>query len=453
MAKRKKSTKKRNQKWLRAIHPDAAGIDLGAREHYVAVPEDRAENHVRRFGCFTPDLVELADWLADCGIKTVAMEATGIYWIPVYQILERHGFEVVLVNARHVKHVPGRKSDVQDCQWLQHLHECGLLTGSFRPDDATCVLRSYMRQRENLVQEATRHTQRMQKALDQMSLHLHKVISDITGETGMKIIRAIVAGDRDPVQLARLKNYRIRAGIDTIAKALTGDYREEHLFCLKQELELYDTMQRQIAACDEMIAHQWSCFDTGKDANEAPAPRSKAKDTPERLQIFTAVGVDLTAIDGMNIQIIQTILSEVGFDITKWPTEKNFASWLRLSPNNDITGGKVKRSRTQPTTSRASKAFRMAAWTLSNSKSYLGAYYRRMRSRKGPQHAITVTAHKLSKIFYRMLRYGKQYVDLGEKHYEIAHKNRILNGAIRRIRELGFNVEVSEKQPFTEAVS
>ena len=442
---KKSSSKKRKGRQLRRVQPDAAGIDLGAREHYVAVPEDRSDEPVQCFGCFTPDLVDMANWLAECGIETIAMEATGVYWIPVFQILESRGFEVVLVNAKHVKNVPGRKTDVLDCLWIQLLHECGLLSGSFRPADITCVMRSYMRQRETLVSEASRHVQRMQKALDQMSLHLHKVISDITGETGMKIIRAIIAGERDPVQLAKLKNYRIRASAATIAKALTGDYREEHLFCLKQELELYDALQRKIEECEAMIAAQWLRFDSEAHPKEAPAAKSKAKDTPERLRLFAATGVDLTAIDGMNFQTVQVILSETGLDMTKWPTDKNFTSWLRLCPNNQITGGKVKRSRTQPTTSRAAKAFRLAAWTLSNSKSYLGAYYRRMRARKGSPHAITATAHKLARIFYRMLRYGEQYVDIGADHYERQYQSRSLKSAIKRIQHLGFEVEITER--------
>jgi hypothetical protein len=439
------------QRRLRQVHPDAAGIDLGAREHYVAVPEDRDAHPVRHFSCFTPDLFAMADWLESCGIKTVAMEATGVYWIPVFQILEGRGFEVVLVNAKHFKSVPGRKSDVQDCQWLQHLHESGLLAGSFRPADTVCVLRSYMRQRATLVKDSSRHVQRMQKALDQMNLHLHKVIRDITGETGKKIIRAIIDGERDPARLAAFKNYRVRASFDTIAKALTGDYREEHLFCLRQEFELYEMLQRAIAACDEAIMRQWNSFTAKADPSAAPAPKSRAKNTPERLQIFRATGVDLTAIDGMNALTVQTIVAEVGFDMTKWKNEKQFASWLRLCPNNVITGGNVKRSRTQPTTSRAANAFRIAAWTLSNSNSYLGAYYRRMRAKKGAQHAITATAHKLARIFYRMLRYGRQYVDLGANYYQQKYKERILNSSLRRIRELGIEVQILEKPAVYES--
>jgi transposase len=263
------------QKQMRRVHPHAAGIDLGSRTHYVAIGPDKSDEHVRHFDCCTPGLEEMALWLKSHGITTVAMEATGVYWVPVYQVLERHGFEVLLVNARHFKTVPGRKSDVRDCQWLQHLHECGLLSGSFRPADVIVVLRSYVRQRDNLVAESSRHIQRMQKALEQMNVQLHKVLNDITGESGMAIIKAILAGNRNPDELAKLCNYRVRRSRQDIAAALTGDYRAEHLFCLRQELEMYEVTQRAITACEQAMAQHWARMSPAADPSKAPDAKNR----------------------------------------------------------------------------------------------------------------------------------------------------------------------------------
>jgi transposase len=332
---------------LPLVNADAAGIDIGASEHYVAVPADRDELPVRRFGAFTEDLHALAQWLLQCGVKSVAMESTGVYWIPLYQVLESYGLAVKLVNARHVKHVPGRKSDVQDCQWLQQLESFGLLTGSFRPEAKICVLRSYMRQREKLIRSASRYVQQMQKALTEMNLKLHQVISDLSGQTGLTIIRAILSGERDRMKLAALKDRRVKSDVLRIARALEGDYRHEHLFALQQALELYDFHQLKIAECDARILKEMQTLETRA---AAPAtglkrkPRSNHNPIPfdSQAELYRVLGVDLTRIDGLNESTVQLILSELGLDLCqKWPTEGQFASWLGLCPNNEISGGKV----------------------------------------------------------------------------------------------------------------
>ena len=389
------------------IKENAAGIDLGGGEHWVCVPGDRAEKNVRRFGCFTPDLIAMSDWLIECRIDTVAMEATGVYWIPVFQMLEAKGLEVKLVNAHHVKTVPGRKTDVKDCQWLQQLHTYGLLSGSFRPEAQVCVLRSYIRQRDTLIKSAGTHVQRMQKALIQMNLHLHQVISDLSGLTGMKIIKAIVTGERDPKVLAALKDSRIKSSAAEIAKALTGDYRQEHLFVLRQELLLYEVYKQEIAAIDAEIEQCLTSFDP-KTLDEPPLPKKKRRKKPTanhpnfdlHRYLYRLVGVDFTLIDGLDTLSVQTILSEVGLDSTRFPTVKHFTSWLGLCPGQKITGGRVKSSQTRKVVNRAAHAFRMAAFSLTQSRSALGAFYRRLRSRLGAPKAITATAHKLARMFY-----------------------------------------------------
>lgn len=392
------------------INKDAAGIDIGSGEHWVAVPEDRDEEPVRCFGCFTADLHAMARWLKECGVTTVAMESTGVYWIPCYQILEEHGFEVKLVNARHVKNVPGRKSDVSDCQWLQRLHTYGLLSGSFRPDDQICVLRSYWRHRSNLVRYASDHIQHMQKALTQMNLHLHKVLSNVTGVTGMNIIRAIISGERDPEKLALMRERGVKNTPEAIAKALEGDYRQEHLFALKQAVELYDFYHRQIEACDREIERYLHTFEAKVDPVQNPLPKQKRKKEMRyqsfvdlRTELYRVSGIDFTQIPGLDVVTVQTILSEIGLDPGKFPTEKRFASWLGLCPNNRITGGQVKSTKTRKTANRAANAFRMAAQSVANSNTGLGGFYRRIRARLGAPKAITATAHKLARIFYLSL--------------------------------------------------
>ena len=429
----KSQTSKKNKNHLEQININAAGIDLGSAEHWVCVPSDKTDQNVRRFGCFTPDLMAMADWLIECKVTTVAMEATGVYWIPVFQILEAKGIEVKLVNAHHFKTEPGRKTDVQDCQWLQQLHTYGLLSGSFRPEDEVCVLRSYIRQRESLIKSSSTHVQRMQKALIQMNLHLHRVISDITGNTGMAILKAIVAGERDPQILAQLKDGRIKSSTTEIAKALTGDYRPEHLFVLKQELTLYQTYQNEITTIDIEIEKCLTNFEP-KTLESPPITKKKRRKKSTvnhpnfdlRSLLYRMAGVDFTLIDGLNALSVQTILSEVGLNPERFPTVKHFCSWLGLCPGQKITGGKIKSSKTRPVVNRAANTFRMAALSLTNSRSALGAFYRRLRSRLGAPKAITATAHKIARMFYRMWTTTGEYSDPGMDYYEQKYQEKII---------------------------
>ena len=437
------------QRALPVLNGDAAGIDLGAESHWVSVPQDRASESVRRFGCFTADLYAMASWLQQCGIKTVAMEATGVYWIPVFQVLETQGFEVKLVNARHVKTVPGRKSDVLDCQWLQQLHSYGLLAGSFRPDDQVCVLRSYIRQRDSLIKSASAHIQRMQKALIQMNVQLHRVISDISGTTGLAIIRAIVAGERDLHKLAALKDFRAHASTEEIAAALQGDYRPELIFVLQQELHLYEVFQGQIAACDVQIEQCLSQFADRVDVSTTPLPPAKrrgkkqpgnAPDFDLRTHLYRISGVDFTQINGVGVLTVLTLLSELGLDPSRFPTSKHFVSWLGLCPGSRITGGKSKSSKTRQVANRVATALRMAAQTLVRSHSALGAFYRRLQARLGAPKAITATAHKLARIFYHFWTSGGTYVDPGMNAYEHQHQERVIKHLKKKAQALGFDL-------------
>jgi transposase len=446
---RRRGRPKRKRVQVEVVNPNAAGIDVGSEVHYVAVPPDRDPEPVRSFKCFTVDLNELADWLERCGIETVAMESTSVYWIPLYQILEARGFEVILVNARHVKNVPGRKSDVLDCQWLGQLHSYGLLRGSFRPEDRICVLRSYIRQRDNLVKSAGAHIQRMHKALEQMNIQLHKVITDIIGVTGIRIIEAILNGERDPTKLAQLRDHRTRSSEETIAKSLEGDWREEHLFSLRQEFELYQIYREKITECDRKIEAYLGTFESKVDPDQKPLPKFKhgrkkrQGNQPEldlRTPLYRMIGFDFTALDGFDVLTVQTIISEIGLDATKWPTEKHFSSWLGLCPNNKVTGGRVKDTRSKKVVNRAACAFRMAAQAAGKSHTALGGYYRRMKNRLGPSKANTATAHKLACIVYRTLKYGKQYVDPGVAYYEQKYRQRVLNNLKRRARLLGYEL-------------
>jgi transposase len=451
----KKHKQNKASRNLPILNVHAAGIDIGSEEHWVAVPEDRDEQPVQKFGCFTADLHALADWLERCGITTVAMESTGVYWINLFQILEHRGFEVKLVNARHVKNVPGRKTDVLDCQWLQRLHTYGLLSGSFRPDDSICVLRSYWRHRDNLIRYVSAHIQHMQKALIEMNLQLHKVVSDITGVTGMRIIRAILEGERNPTKLAEMRDHRIQSSSQMIAKALEGDYRTEHLIALKQAVELYDFYQQQIQNCDNQIEACLSEFDPKTDIEANPLkgkPKKSGGNEPKfdlRTHLYRITGRDFTRIDGLNSVTVHTIVSEVGLDPSAFPTAKNFASWLALCPNNRITGGRIKSSKTRKTTNRAAEAFRLGAQALANSKSALGGYYRRMKARLGAPKAITATAHKLARIFYHMWKTGDLYNDPGSDYYEQRYKDRVLNNIKKKGKLLGYEVIL---QPIEDSV-
>lgn len=454
MAKResKQRRQRRFYQALTVINTNAAGIDIGAKEHYVAVAPERDEQPVRRFSAFTQDLHKLAQWLQQCRVTTVAMESTGVYWIPLYQLLQDYGFTVKLVNARQVKHVPGRKSDVQDCQWLQQLESFGLLTASFRPDAQICVLRSYMRQREQLIRSAARPVQQMQKALAQMNLKLQHVISELTGVTGMAIIRAILRGEREPLKLAALKDRRLKSDASTIAKSLEGDYRTEHLFVLRQALGLYDYYQQQIAECDEQIYEQMK---TLKSASAA-VPVAEKRKRPSRhnpfhfnaqSELLRVLGVDLTRINGISEATAQLILAELGSQVvTTWPNEAQFVSWLGLCPNNEISGGKVLRRGTRKVANRVANALRMCAESLLQSKSALGAYARRIRSRRDTRIAITATAHKLARLVYRTLKYGEEYVDVGQQLYEEKYKANLLKSLNRTAHKLGYELIINPSE-------
>jgi transposase len=433
----------RSSEPLRIVHPDAAGIDIGSQKHYVAVPSGRDPEPIRCFGCLTPDLQAMAQWLKACSVTTVAMESTGVYWIPVMQVLEEHGLEVYLVDARQAKNMPGRKTDVKDCQWLQQLHSHGMLTRAFRPADAICVLRSYWRHRKDLVEMASMQIQLMQKSLEQMNLQLHKVLSDITGVTGMKIVRAIVAGERNPVSLARMRHPLVKSSEDTIAKALTGDWRAEHLFTLRQAVELYDVYQQKIEACDREIESYMQSLDARGDPKDLEPRRHGTRRKNQahfdlRAQLHRLTGVDLTSIDAIDAMTAQTVISECGTDMSRFATEKHYSSWLGLCPNHQITGGKVRRRRTRKVRNRAAQALRVAAQSLHKSKTALGAYYRRMRARLGPAKAITATAHKLAILIYRMLKYGIKYVDQGQQAYEKQYQQRTLRMLMKRAKQMGY---------------
>jgi transposase len=435
------SKKKTTKRKLTIVNPNAAGIDIGANSNYVCVPEDRDKLPVRKFGCFTRDLHALADWLKACKVTTVAMESTGVYWIPLFQVLEERGFEVKLVNARDVKNVPGRKTDVEDCRWLQQLHSYGLLRGSFRPENEICVLRSYIRHRDSLIQNAGTHILRMQKALTQMNIRLHNVISDITGLTGMRIIKAILAGERDTLKLAKLRREGIKSDEDTIAKSLEGDYRTEHLYVLKQELEFYEFYQQKLAECDEQIK---SCYEGFEQKAKTPLNKHsirRDKNNPRfdlKQELYNMTGIDFTVMPGLEVLTVQTIISEVGINMEKWPSEKHFASWLGLCPANKITGEKVFSTRSRKVINKASIAFRLAAWKVGKSKTALGAFYRRMKSKVGAPKAITATARKLACLFYRLLRYGQSYVEQGMDYYEKQYAERVVKNLEKRAKELGF---------------
>jgi len=430
---------------LRIVHPYAAGIDVGSRKHYVAIPAKCGNETVRYFGCMTPDLHEMAKWLKQNRVDTVAMESTGVYWIAVAQILDQYAIEVNLVDARAAKNVPGRKSDVQDCQWLQELHTFGLLRAAFRPTNDMAVLRSYWRHRKELVKAAAEQIHLMQKSLELMNLQLHKAISDITGVTGMKIIRAIVSGQRDPLALAKMRHRSIKSSEQTIAKALTGDWREEHLFTLEQALEAYDFYHRQIASCDQRIERYMKTFPSKGDVNDNDKGdrghrRKNQVHFDLRSELHRITGVDLTTIDAIDVLTAQTVISECGYDMSRFPTENNFSSWLGLSPNNVITGGKVRRRGTRKVYNRAAHALRLAAQSLHRSKTALGAYYRRMKGRLGPPKAITATARKLAILIYRMLKYGMEYVDRGQKAYEQQYQERLIKSFRKRALQMGYEI-------------
>jgi transposase len=453
----KRSHKSRD---LTRIHPAAAAIDIGATIHVAAVGPDRDKEPVRTFRTFTDDLHRLADWFARCGIKTVVMESTGVYWIPVFEILEQRGLEVMVVNARDAKHVPGRKTDVCDAQWLQRLHEYGLLRASFRPQAEMAGLRTYLRQRERLLDYSAAHIQHMQKALTQMNLQLHHVVSDITGVTGMSIIRAIVAGERDPKVLASHRERGCHATVETMCQALVGNYREEHVFALTQALELYDVYQTKVTACDKQI----QAILTRLKQNATP-PANKLLPTKRRTRqpnapafgaraaLHAILGVDLTQIDGLGPYLALKLVGECGTNLTAWPSAKHFTSWLALAPHNKISGGKVLSSKTRRTGNRAASLLRLAAGTVGRTDTALGAFYRRLSSRVGKAKAITATARKIAVLFYNTLRHGMSYADPGATYYEDRYKQRVLTNLQRRAKSLGYVLQRAELDPTQMVVS
>jgi transposase len=441
---------------LAVMHPHAAGIDVGNSAHYVAVRPDRDPDSVRRFECFTADLHRLADWLQQCGVTTVAMQSTGVYWIPLYEILDARGFEVYLVNARHTKNLPGRKSDVQESQWLLKLHTYGLLRNSFHPPADIRVVRTYWRQRGGHVQAISTCIQRMQKVLTQMNIQLANVISDLSGWTGQRIVRAILAGERDPERLAALSHPGVHATRATIARSLEGTWQPDLVFVLQQEVTMYDAYQQRIAECDQALEQHLKgvaskVADTAPSGEPSPTiPPATRRSGPKRRkagshapqfdvggELHRISGVDLTRIDGIDVGVAQTVISEVGVDMTRWHTEAHFASWLGLYPDNRISGDRVLRKGTRHVVNRAATALRLAATTLLRSQSYLGAQYRRLRGKLGAPKAITAMAHKLARLVYRILKWGHAYVDKGLQYYEERHRQQQVHLLTKRAAKLG----------------
>jgi transposase len=430
---------------ISVVHPHAAAIDIGAQFHVVAVGPECDPEPVRSFCSFTHELHDLANWLKQAGVTTVAMESTGVYWIAVFEILEAHGFEVVLVNARDAKNVPGRKTDVNDAQWLQKLHSYGLLRASFRPQQDVATLRSYLRQRERLLEYAAAHIQHMQKALMQMNLQLHHVVQDVTGATGMKIIRAIVAGERNAEALAKHRDVRCKASAETIRNALIGNYKGEHVFELTQAVALYDFYQTQVVQCDQRIEFTLKQLQAAVEPVTAPLPAARYRTKQPngfcfdvRAALYGMLGVDLTQIHGLGPYVALKLVAECGNDMSRWPSVKHFTSWLCLAPGNKISGGKVLSSRTRRSSSKAAAALRLAAVTIGRTDTALGGFYRRLSARIGKAKAVTATARKIAVLFYNTLRYGMGYVDPGAAYYEERYRQRVLNNLTRRAESLGY---------------
>jgi transposase len=434
---------------LEVVHPDAAGVDIGNESHYVAVPPTRESQPIRRFGCTTAELKQMADWLKQCAIRTIVMQSTGVYWIAVYDILEEAGFEVYLVNARETKNLPGRKSDVQESQWLMKLHTYGLLRNSFRPSQEIRRMRTYWRQRHDLVRSAARHIQRMQKAMTQMNIQLANVLSDVSGVTGQAIVKAILAGERNPENLAKFRDWRVKASQAEIARSLEGNWQEDLLFVLKQEQDNYDFCQKQIAECDQQLQQYLRQTEDRSVGINLQAEKRKARlkktrgNAPQfdlRSELFRMTGTDLTQVDGIDTMTAMTILSEAGSDMSKWKTEHHFVSWLRLCPDNKISADKVIGKGRLPTKNRITSALRMAASTLRLSNTYLGAQFRRLRTRLGPPIATKAMAAKLARLVYRMLRYGMEFVDKGTEFYEAQHRKQQVNYLKWKAANLGLQI-------------
>jgi transposase len=436
-------------KALDVVHPDAAGIDIGGSEHWVAISPERDEQPVRCFECFTADLERMAEWLLKRGVRSVAMQSTGVYWMPVFEILQQCGLQVYLVNARHTKNLPGRKSDIAECQWLLKLHTFGLLNNSFQPNDAVRAMRTLWRHRAGLVAQAGSAIQRMQKALIEMNIQLSNVLSDLSGVSGMAIVQAILGGEREPRRLAALADPQVKASKAVIAKSLQGNWREELLFVLSQEVESYRRCQEKMVACDQKLQEFLRGMESKVDLKTQPiGPRPKGKrvrgNAPKtfdlRTELYRLTGVDWSQVDGIDVQVAQTVIAEVGTGLESFPSEKHFANWLGLCPTNETSGGKVLTRRTPKVVNRAKVAFRQAASALLKSQSYLGAQYRRLRTRLGAPKAITAMARKLACLFYRLLTKGQQYVDKGAQYYESRHREQQIRSVLKRAHQLGLQV-------------
>ncbi len=444
------------------LETNAAGIDIGAREIFVAVPPDRDEHPVRVFGTFTEDLQRLCEWLVACRVTTAAMESTGVYWIPLYDLLEARGVTPCLVNARHMKNVPGRRTDWHECQWLQYLHMVGLLRPAFRPEADVCRARTLMRHRAELVAMASQHVLHMQKALTQMNLQIHHVISDLTGTTGLAIVDAILAGQRDPVALATLRDCRIKASQDTIQKSLVGSWRAEHVFTLKQSRELYRAYQQQIVECDGEIEIVLRGFEPRVDPQEKPLPLDRKRNRNARkrrkklgqsdttfdlrTEAYKLLGVDVTQIPGLETMAFR-LFGEVGRDLSKWPTAAHFASWLALCPDNDISGGRVLWKGVRKVNNRAGQLFRLAAHSLHRSPTPLGDYLRRMKARLGPAAATTATAHKIAIIFYTMVHKQAEYDETLWAARDAERDRRLQAKLKRQAHRLGYELVPIEQTP------
>ena len=438
---------------LPIIHDRAAGIDIGARFHVAAVPPNLCDEPVQTFQAFTGDIERMADWLVSMGIKTVALESTGVYWVPVYEVLEDRGLEVIVANAREARAVPGRKSDVNDAQWLQRLHACGLLRASFRPGRDIAALRTYLRLRERHLEYGAAHIQHMHKALTFMNLQLHHVVSDVTGVTGLKIIRAIVNGERDPQMLATMRDVRCKASTETVRAALVGNYQPEHVFALTQALALYDFYQARVDECDAEIECALVVLNADREApaSPLPEPRHKTKQPnavsfETRPLLYQLTGVDLTQIHGIGPYLALRLVGECGTDLNRWPTAKHFTSWLTLSPGCKISGGKVLSAHTRKTTNRVTAHLRLAAVTVGRTNTALGAFYRRLAARIGKAKAVTATARKIAVLFYNTMRFGMAYQDPGADHYESRYRERVVKQLHRRAAEFGFTLQEAVPQ-------
>lgn len=438
---------RRKRSKLEQCHPRAAGIDIGARQHWVAVPEDVCDEPVRKFETFTSDLHALADWLVECGITTAAMESTGVYWVPLFEILEARGIKVFLVNGAAVSNVPGRKSDVLDCQWIQQLHSFGLLRSSFLPTPSIAELRAYVRQREMLIRYAGHHVRHMHKALTLMNIQIHTVLSDVTGLSGMKILRALLDGNYDPEALAKHRDPRCKASRERIIESLHGNYRPEHLFALRQAVELYDTFMAKLDACDQQIERTLNSLAANAEPPPQPLPPARRRHAhgkqprfPIRDPLYRLTGVDITTIGAIAPLTALGVIAEIGTDMSRWPTPKHFTSWLNLAPGTRITGGKPLSSRRRHAPNRAAQLLRMAAVNAGKTDTALGAFYRRIAARRGKGIAVVATARKLGHLIYTLLDRRVPFAEAGAQAYEQRYRERIIRNLRKRATHLGLEL-------------